>query len=288
MVAVLALLAAVYAAAVSALVLLLGRAWPLGVAVVCGFFAFQLLSSDRVALRALGGHEVTAEEEPELHAVVDRLCALADMPKPRLAVSTSRVPNATAIGRSRKRVVVCVTRSLLDGRLEQAELEAVLAHELAHVAHDDAVVMTIASFIGVLAGITARAGSRVMYFGGRGRGAWHIMAVALALLVLSAATWLLSTVLIRALSRYREFAADRAAAMLTGNPSAVAGALVKLSEPKGVIPKADLRRAASLSAFAFCPLPTRRGGRAAAVFSTHPPLQRRLDRLAALSGSLSR
>lgn len=287
MIAVFLLLVVVYAAALTALVLLLGRAWPLGVAVVCGFLAFQLLSSDRVALRAIGAHEVTADEQPELHAVVDRLCALADMPKPRLAVAPSRVPNALAVGRSRKRVVVCVTRGLLDGRLEPPELEAVLAHELAHVAHDDAVVMTIASFIGVLAGFVARAGSRVLYFGGRGRGAWHIMLVALGLLTLSGLTWLLSTVLVRALSRYREFAADRSAATLTGNPSAVAGALAKLSAPTGVIPKADLRRASSVAAFAFCP-PTARRGRLAGVFATHPSLRRRLDRLAAMSGTLSR
>src|SRR6185312_12554456 len=153
-------------------------------------------------------------------------CALADIPKPRLAVSSSAIPNAFAAGRRRKGVVLCVTRGMLAG-LDDEELEGVLAHELAHVAHGDAVVMTVASFIGVLAGLTARLGARMMLIAGRARGLWQFLLVAIAVTALATATWLVSVLLVRALSRYREFAADHAAAQLTGKPAALAAALVK-------------------------------------------------------------
>lgn len=303
MVSVIALLAVAYAAAIGVLVVVLGKFWPVGVAAVVAFFVFQMASSDRVALAAAKAHEVTPDEEPDLHAMVDRLCALADMPKPRLAIIDSPVPNAFAAGRSRRGVVLCVTRGLRE-QLDEAELEGVLAHELSHVAHGDAVVMTVASFIGVLAGLTARVGARLMYFAGRARNLWQFLAVAFAVTVLSAVTWFISLLLIRALSRYREFAADRAAALLTGNPAALGSALNKVSGAAGgLIPHQDLRRATALNAFYFCPvhLPNKArqkskssgesgrdkiaGGHS--VFSTHPSVEARLERLSRIAAELS-
>jgi heat shock protein HtpX len=289
--AVMALLVVAYAAALAVLSYVLGAVWPLGVAAVAAFLVVQVVTGDRIALRAVGAREVTPEEDPALHAVVDRLCALADMPKPRLAVIDSSAPNAFAVGRSRRRVALCVSRGMRE-RLDEAELEGVLAHELSHVAHGDAVVMTVASFIGVLAGLTARLGARLLYIAGRARGAWQFLAVALAVTGLAAVTWFVSLILIRALSRYRELAADRSAALLTGNPHAIGTALTKVSGPAAAIPREDLRRAAVVGAFAFCPVAPgsrakkERARRAAAVFSTHPSVETRLAQLAAIAEKL--
>ncbi len=151
MITVMGTLVLAYAAAMAILTFVLGRWWPLGIVAIIGFLVFQLLASDKVALLAAGGHEVTPEQEPELHALVDRLCVLADMPKPKLAVAETPVANAFAAGRRRKGVVLCVTRGMIS-RLDDQELEGVMAHELSHIAHGDAMVMTIASFVGVLAG----------------------------------------------------------------------------------------------------------------------------------------
>jgi heat shock protein HtpX len=287
MLSVMTLLAAVYAGAIIVLVLTAGNAWPLAVGVVAAVAAFQLFTSRRIAMGALHAYEVTPEQEPELHAVIDRLCALAGVAKPTVAVSDSDVPNACAVGRSRKASTLIVTRGLLR-RLEPPELEAVLAHELAHVDHGDAAVMTVAAFVGVVAGLIARVGTRLVYFGSRARSLWHILAVALAFIALSTATWLLSLVLTRSLSRYREFAADRSAAQLTGNPSALASALAKVSEAvggSGGIPTADLRRASALNAFYFAPVTTARAA-ASQMLSTHPSTAARLDRLARMTGQM--
>lgn len=224
------------------------------------------------------------DQEPRLHAIVDRLCALADIPKPRLAVSSSAIPNAFAAGRRRKGVVLCVTRGMLAG-LDDEELEGVLAHELAHVAHGDAVVMTVASFIGVLAGLTARLGARMMLIAGRARGLWQFLLVAIAVTALATATWLVSVLLVRALSRYREFAADHAAAQLTGKPAALAAALVKSTAEAALIPRKDLRRATALNAFYFCPVQTM-SGRAQGLLSTHPSVQARIERLDKIADAL--
>jgi heat shock protein HtpX len=280
MLSVMVLLAAVYGAAIFVMIRLMGRSWPLGVAVVVAFATFQLLTSDKVAVRTMGARVVTAEEEPELHAVVDRLCALSGMPKPAIAVAESRIPNAAAVGRSKKKATLCVTRGLLD-TLEPPELEGVIAHELSHVQHGDAAVMTIAAFVGVLAGLIARVGLRFIYIGGRARGLWHIIVAAIGLIALSAATWFASLVLTRSLSRYREFAADRSAAQLTGNPSALASALTKVSAKvtgAGGIPHTDLRKAGALNAFYFAPVTTAKTT-AHHMLSTHPTTQARLDRL---------
>jgi heat shock protein HtpX len=278
MVTVMGTLVLAYAVAVTILTFVLGRWWPLGIAAVVGFLVFQLLASDKVALLAAGGHEVTPEQEPELHALADRLCALADMPKPKLAVAETPVANAFAAGRRRKGVVLCVTRGMIN-RLDEQELEGVMAHELSHVAHGDAMVMTVASFVGVLAGLTAQVGARLMLFAGRMRGLWQFLVIAMAVTLVSTATWLVSVLLIRALSRYREFAADQAAAQLTGNPAALSSALVKVSDrSSGLIPTRDLRRATALNAVAFCPVGSAKqaGSR---MLSTHPSVEARIERL---------
>jgi heat shock protein HtpX len=277
MVTVMGTLVLAYAGAVAVLTLVLGRWWPLGVAAIVAFLVFQLMASDKVALKAVGAHEVTAEQEPELHAVIDRLCALADMPKPTIAVSESSVPNAFAAGRKRRGIVLCVTRGMLT-RLDEQELEGVMAHELSHVAHGDAIVMTIASFIGVLAGLTARIGAQLLFYAGRMRGLWQVLVIAVAVTALSAATWLISVLLIRALSRYREFAADHAAAELTGNPAALSSALQKVADNRSLIPSRDLRRATAVNAVAFCPVTTNKQA-ASALLSTHPSVQARIERL---------
>ncbi|WP_034261239.1 M48 family metalloprotease [Actinospica robiniae] len=284
MLTVMGALALAYAAAIAVLILVLGRWWPLGVAAVAGFFAFQMLSCDKVALRVAGAQEVDAEQEPRLHAIVDRLCALADTPKPRLAVASSSLPNAFAAGRRRENVVLCVTRGML-AQLEDEELEGVLAHELAHVAHGDAVVMTVASFIGVLAGLTARLGARLMLIAGRARGMVQFLLVALAVTALAAATWLVSVLLVRALSRYREFAADQAAAQLTGNPAALSAALVKTSAEAARIPHKDLRHATALNAFYFCPVQAA-GKTGHQLLSTHPSVEARIERLERIAAAL--
>jgi heat shock protein HtpX len=292
MMSVMFLLTAVYGAAIVALVLLLGRSWPLGVAVLVGFAAFQLMTSSKVAMRVMGAHEVAAEQEPELHAVVDRLCAMADMRKPAVAIAESDVPNAFAVGRSKQATALCVTRGLLR-RLDNTELEAVIAHELSHVAHGDAAVMTVASFLGVLAGLVARVGVKLIYFGSRARGLWHLIVAAMGVMVLAGATWFISLVLTRSLSRYREFAADRSAAQLTGNPSALASALTKVSDAVsggGGIPMKDLRNASALNAFFFAPVSAASKSareKTHHLLSTHPTTQARLDRLAKMTGDLT-
>jgi heat shock protein HtpX len=286
MVAVMGALVLAYAAALAALTLVLGKWWPLGVVAVVTFLVVQLTASDKVALATVGAREVTAEEEPRLHAVADRLCALADVPKPRLAVSESQVLNAFAAGRRRKGVVLCVTRGMMQ-RLDEAELEGVMAHELSHVAHGDAVVMTFASFIGVLAGLTARIGAQLLIFAGRARGLWQVLVVAMAVTMLAAATWLVSVLLVRALSRYREFAADQAAAQLTGNPAALSSALLKTSARSSLIPTQDLRRATALNAFAFCPVSSQSENQfGQAALSTHPSVEARIARLEKIAADL--
>jgi heat shock protein HtpX len=286
MVTVMGTLVLAYAGAMTVLSLVLGRWWPLGVAAVIAFFVFQMLASGKVALTAVGAHEVSAEQEPELHAVVDRLCALADMPKPTIAVSNSPVPNAFAAGRKRSGVVLCVTRGMLN-RLDEQELEGVIAHELSHIAHGDAMVMTVASFIGVLAGLIARIGAQLLFYAGRMRGLWQVLVIALAVTALSAATWMISVLLIRALSRYREFAADHAAAELTGNPAALSSALQKVSDRRSLIPSRDLRRATIVNAVAFCPVNVSKQQVGSQLLSTHPTVEARIERLERIAQQLA-
>jgi len=274
------LLGLLYVAFAAALVVLL-KSVVLIVLVIGGLLLAQYWFSDKIALAALHGHVVSPEQYPQLHGVVDRLCALADMPKPQVAVADLAVPNAFATGRNADHAVVCVSTGML-ALLDEPELEGVLAHELTHVAHRDVAVITIASFLGILAGLMMRFTLYSQAFGQRRD--QNTAMVLMAVMAVSTAVYAISFLLIRALSRYRELAADRDGAMLTGKPSALASALVKLTEKTERIPREDLRAAQSFNAFFFSPV---RGG-LAAVFSTHPSLQRRLDQLAQISTQLGR
>ncbi len=241
----------------------------------------QWFFSDKLAMRAMRAREVSPNEAPELHGMVDRLCALADMPKPRVAIADTDVPNAFATGRSPDHAVVCVTTGVLR-RLDAEELEGVLSHELSHVAHRDVAVMTIAGFLGVLAGLVMRWG---LYFGGGRRdekGAPAFLVIWLASILVYAISFLLT----RVLSRYRELCADRSGAYLTGKPSALASALMKISGEMSRIPSRDLREAQAFNAFFFAP--ALNGQSVTALFATHPPLERRLEQLAQISADLSR
>ena len=258
-----------------------------GLILVGGFLAAQWFFSDRIALYSMGGREVTPEEAPQLHAIVDRLCALADMPKPKVAIADTDVQNAFATGRSPSRAVVCATTGIMR-RLDERELEGVLSHELSHVAHRDVTVMTLASFVGVLAGFLTRMALYSGMFGGNRRnndngGAPVVLIITLVSLVVYALSFLLT----RTLSRYRELAADRAGAFLTGQPSALASALVKISGEMGRIPTKDLRQAEPFNAFFFTPA-VAPGFSISSLFSTHPPLEKRLDQLGRISQQLNR
>jgi heat shock protein HtpX len=264
------------------------------IVVIAGGFLFcQYWFSDKIALFGMGGHIVTPEQEPQLHAVVDRLCALADMKKPRVAVAEVDMPNAFATGRSPNNAVVCATRGIMR-RLDEPELEAVLAHELSHVAHRDVAVMTIASFLGMLAGLTTRfmlyAGLFGGFGGGRGGGnnnsGSQVALVEMAVLVVSAIVYAVSYLLTMALSRYRELAADRSGAILIGRPSLLASALVKVTGEMGRIPTRDLRSAEHFNAFYFTPA-IASGTSLSTLFSTHPPLQKRLDQLSRLEAEMA-
>ncbi|MBC7272400.1 MAG: zinc metalloprotease HtpX [Streptomyces sp.] len=276
------LLGLLYVAFIAALIVLL-KSWVLVVVIAVGLLGAQYWFSDRIALYAMRGRVVERQEYPELHAVVDRLTAMADMPKPVVAVSAMDLPNAFATGRNADHAVVCVTDGLLR-RLEPAELEGVLAHELSHVAHRDVAVITIASFLGVIAGLIVRFAFYSQLFGG-GRRDQNTAVVFMAVMAVSAAVYAISFLLIRALSRYRELAADRAAAQLTGRPSALAAALTKVTGDIARIPTRDLRTAQAFNAFYFTPALGREPS-LARLFSTHPTLEQRLEQLGRMSAEL--
>lgn len=257
----------------------------------------QYFFSDRIALFSMGGRLVEREQAPQLHAVIDRLVALADMPKPKVAIAQSDIPNAFATGRNQNSAVICVTTGILR-RLDEPELEAVLAHELSHVAHHDVAVMTIASFLGILAGLMTRMFAYAGLFGGfgggnygRGRGGNNAQAQVamfeLAMVLISAIVYAISFLLIRALSRYRELAADRSGAMLIGQPALLMSALQKVSGEIGRIPTRDLRAAQHFNAFYFAPA-IAPGASLSSLFSTHPSLQKRLEQLARLDAEMRR
>ncbi len=277
---VLGLLYVVFGAVLVALM----RSAVLAVVIVAALLFAQYWFSDRIALRALGGRVVTPAEAPELHAVIDRLCALAGMPKPEVAVADLDVPNAFATGRSPDRAVVCATTGLLR-RLDREELEGVLAHELSHVAHRDVAVMTIASFLGVLAGFITRFGMWSGMGRGRGRGSDNTALVVVTVVLVSVVVYALSFLLTRALSRYRELSADRAGALLTGHPSALAAALTKVTGEISRMPTKDLREAEAFNSFFFAPAISS-GFSLTTLFATHPPLQRRLDQLGDIARQL--
>jgi heat shock protein HtpX len=243
------------------------------------FLLAQFFFSDKLALYSMGAKEVSPDEYPELHRSIERLCQQADLPKPKVAVADSRVPNAFATGRSKKSSAVCVTTGIME-TLDQEELEGVLAHELAHIKNRDVMVMTIASFLSTIAFLVVRWGW--LFSGGRNRGGNGGAPVIVAILV-SLVVWIVSFLLIRALSRYREYSADRGAASITGRPSALATALMKIDGRMDKVPKEDMRDQAEMNAFFIIPIKSGFVGR---LFSTHPPTEKRIDRLQDLEREL--
>ena len=255
------------------------------VIVIMGGLAFlQYFTSDKIALAASGAKVVSREEAPELHAMVERLAAMDDLPMPRVAVIPTQVPNAFATGRNPKRSVVAVTQGLWD-RLEPREIEGVLAHELTHISNRDVAVMTIASFFSMLAAVLVRFGLFGGMMGG-GRDNNNSAPIWLILFVVSLLTYVISWVLIRTISRYREYAADRGAALLTGAPEQLMSALQKIASQMTRIPNQDLREVAGMNAFFIVPTSVKKA--TAELFSTHPPLEKRLARLAQIAGEMGR
>jgi heat shock protein HtpX len=248
-----------------------------------GIAFYQWWSSDKVAMRAMRAREVSPEEAPELHGMIDRLCALADMPKPRVGIADMALPNAFATGRSPDRAVVCVTTGILR-TLDAEELEAVLAHELSHVAHRDVLVMTIASSAGIAAGMLTRGAQ----FGGlsRGRGNNGGAPAMLIAIAISLAVYAVSFVLLRQLTRYRELCADRTGAYLTMKPQALASALTKIAGGVNAIPQKDLRSGSAVNSLFI--VPAVRGVTLQTLTSTHPTLEQRLEQLARIQAELGR
>jgi heat shock protein HtpX len=253
------------------------------VAVIAGgLFLVQYFTSDKIALRSMGAHEVSAEEAPQLHAAIQRLCIQADLPMPRIAIADTPMPNAFAVGRSPSTATVCVTTGLL-ALLDQAELDGVLAHELTHVQNRDVLVMTIASFFASIASFIVQMG--FFFGGGIGNDNDDNGPSFAVVLVVSGLVYVVSFVLLHMLSRYREFAADRGSAIITGRPSALSSALLKISGQMEQIPQRDLR-AASGELAAFYIFPPKAKQTVAALFATHPPLEARLEALARLESQL--
>jgi heat shock protein HtpX len=244
-----------------------------------GLAAVNLFASDKLALAAMGARQVTPAEAPQLHAIIERLCVQADLPKPKVAIVNTRMPNAFALGRSPKNATVAATTGIME-LLSPAELEGVLAHELTHVANRDVLVMTLASFFATIAAYIVQFG---FFFGGTSSDDDDNPS-ALVLILVSLVVYVVSFFLMQALSRYREFAADRGAAVLTGRPSALASALVRISSGMDRIPQRDLRAQSELSAFYFFPPGAKSG--LAGLFATHPPMEKRIAALQRLESQL--
>ena len=268
------LLGAVYVVLVAAL--FTAGASAITIAVIAGgLFIFQLIAADKIGLRAMGAEHVSPQQAPELHAMIERLCVQGDIPKPKVAVARTQMPNAFAMGRSKKSATVCVTTGIME-ILSPAELEGVLAHELAHIRHRDVVIMTIASFFASIASLIFQFG---FLFGGDDDENPGFFAV----ILVSLAVYVISFFLMMALSRYREFAADRGAAEITRRPSALASALMKISGTMERIPQQDLRAHSELAAFYISPP---RAKSVFALFSTHPPMEKRIAELQKLEMQL--
>jgi heat shock protein HtpX len=253
--------------------------------VALALLGMQLFTSDRIAMGMMGVKEVSPQEEPELHGIVERLCVQADLPKPRVCVMEHQMPNAFAMGRSQKKATVCATRGILQ-LLSPAELEGVMAHELTHVINRDVMVMTLASFFATVASIIVQFG---FFFGGGfgggyGRGNNQGEDDVIVVIMVAMAVYAISFMLLRALSRYREFAADRGSAVLTGRPSALASALLKISGSMERIPSRDLRTAEGMSAFFIVPARAKKS--LMNIFADHPPLEQRLAALERLESQL--
>jgi len=287
MTAVMFLLGGIFVALIVVLMFVLPAQYAPFIALIgLGVVWWQWYNSDTVAMKAMRAREVTPEEAPELHAMIDRLVALADMPKPRVGVADVNVPNAFATGRSPDRSVVCVTTGIL-GMLTADEMEAVLAHELSHVAHRDVLVMTIASSAGIIAGGLGRGAQYGAWFGGGRRDNNNNgVPVWLVVLVISLVVYAVSFFLTRLLSRYRELCADRSGAYLTLKPRALATALQKIAGGMNAIPTADLRASSAMNAFFITP--AIKGVGLSQLTSTHPSLEQRLEQLAKIEAELSR
>jgi heat shock protein HtpX len=248
-----------------------------------GLLAFQFFASDKLALRAMGANEVSPQEAPEFHALIDRLCVQADIPKPRVAVIATPMPNAFAMGRSPKSATVCATTGIMD-TLSPAELEGVMAHEITHIVNRDVMLMTLASFFASIASMIVQFG---FFFGG-GYGGSNSDdddgPSVMAIILVSAVVWVVSYFLMMALSRYREFAADRGAAVITGRPSALASALMKISGTMQRIPLNDLRAHPEMNAFYIVPAKVKNS--VYSLFSTHPPMEKRIAALERLEAQL--
>ena len=256
--------------------------------IVLGIALVQYFTSDKIALAASGAKIVGPDEAPALHAMVERLCAMADLPKPRVAVIDSDVPNAFATGRNPKHAAVAVTTGLWN-RLDEKEVEGVLAHELSHVANRDVLVMTVASFFAMLAAMLTRFGLYSGMFGGFGGNRDNnnnSVPVWLIILLVSIVTYFLSQILILAISRYREFAADRGSALITGAPEQLMSALQKIASQITMIPQRDLREVEGMNAFFIVPTNWRKA--TAELFMTHPPLEKRLAALGEIAREMGR
>jgi heat shock protein HtpX len=249
--------------------------------IVGGMALFQYYTSDKLALMASGAKVVSEQDAPQLHAMVDRLCAMADLPKPKVAVIESDVPNAFATGRNPKHSAVAVTTGLWN-RLEPNEVEGVLAHELSHIANRDVLIMTLASFFAMLAGLLTR---YALFFGGGGRDR-NGPPVWLIVFAVSIVTYIVSFVLIRTISRYREYAADRGAALITGAPENLMSALQKIASGIATIPQRDLREVEAMNAFFI--IPTNWRSSFGELFMTHPPMEKRLAALARVAREMGR
>jgi heat shock protein HtpX len=249
--------------------------------IVGGIALFQYYTSEKLALLASGAKVVSEQDAPQLHAMVDRLCAMADLPKPKVAVIESDVPNAFATGRNPKHSAVAVTTGLWQ-RLEPNEVEGVLAHELSHIANRDVLIMTLASFFAMLAGLLTR---YAIFFGGGGRDR-NGPPIWLIVFAVSIVTYIVSFVLIRMISRYREYAADRGAALITGAPENLMSALQKISSGMASIPRQDLREVEAMNAFFI--IPTNVKSAFGELFMTHPPMEKRLAALARVAREMGR
>jgi heat shock protein HtpX len=280
------LLGALFVGIIAVLIAVMPVGWAPFIAIIgLGVVWFQWYKSDTVAMKAMRAREVSPQEAPELHGMIERLCALADMPKPRVGVADTDLPNAFATGRSPKRSVVVVTTGILR-RLDAEELEGVLAHELSHVAHRDVLVMTVASSAGIVAGMLTRGAQYGAIFGGGRRDNNSGLPVWLVVLVVSLITYAVSFLLLKLLSRYRELSADRAGAYLTMKPQALASALQKITGEINQIPDRDLRASQPMNAFFIAP--AARGVSLRTLTSTHPTLEQRLEQLARIQGELNR